>query len=84
MTCAFKNDMTNLANFYQSTFESLKIRLLLGPFIQSRKCMSLKLTGDLCVMTMENDVKFEQKLTGQFKTDMRNLTIFDSITQKSQ
>ena len=46
--------------------------------------MSLKLTGDLCVMTMENDVKFEQKLTGQFKTDMRNLTIFDSSTQKSQ
>ena len=22
MTCAFKNDMRNLANFYQSTFES--------------------------------------------------------------
>ena len=40
--------------------------------------MSLKFTGDLCVMTMKNDVKFEQKLTGQFKTDMRNLTIFDS------
>ena len=46
--------------------------------------MSLTFTGDLCVMTMKNDVKFEQKLTGQFKTDMRNLTIFDSITQKSQ
>ena len=25
MTCAFKNDMRNLANFYQSTFESLTI-----------------------------------------------------------
>ena len=23
MTCAFKNDMRNLGNFYQSTFESL-------------------------------------------------------------
>ena len=31
----------------------------------------------------ENDVKFEQELTRQFKTDMRNLTIFDSSTQKS-
>ena len=59
------------------------IGLLLGPFIQSRKCMSLKFTGDLCVMTMKNDVKFDQKLMGQFKTDMRNLTIFDSSTQKS-
>ena len=46
--------------------------------------MSLKFTGDLCVMTMKNDVKFEQELTGQFKTDVRNLTIFDSSTQKSQ
>ena len=43
--------------------------------------MSLKLTGDLCIMTMKNDVKFELKLTGQFKTDMSDLTIFDSSTQ---
>ena len=27
-------------------------------------------------MTMKKDVKFEQELTGQFKTDMRNLAIF--------
>ena len=46
--------------------------------------MSLKFTGDLSVMTMKNDTKFELKLTGQFKTDMRNLTIFDSTTQKYQ
>ena len=25
LTCAFKNDMRNLANFHQSMFESLKI-----------------------------------------------------------
>ena len=35
-------------------------------------------------MTMKNYAKFEQELTGQFKIDMRNLTIFDSSTQKSQ
>ena len=46
--------------------------------------MSLELTGDLCVTAMKNDVKYEQELAGQFKTDMRNLTIFDSSTQKSQ
>ena len=45
--------------------------------------MSSKFT-DLRVMTIKNDAKFEQKLTDQFKNDMRNLTIFDSITQKSQ
>ena len=32
LTCAFKNDMINLANFPQSTFESLKIGTLMGSF----------------------------------------------------
>ena len=35
-------------------------------------------------MTIKNDVKFEQELTGQFKIDMRNLTNFDLSTRKSQ
>ena len=29
--------------------------------------MGLKFTGALCVMTMKNDAKFEEKLTCQFK-----------------
>ena len=31
-TCAFKNDMRDLAKFYQSMFESLKIGTLMGSF----------------------------------------------------
>ena len=46
--------------------------------------MSLKFTGELYVMTMKNDAKFEEELTCQFKTDMRNLINFDPSTQKSQ
>ena len=46
--------------------------------------MSLKIPGELCVMTMTNDAKLEEELTCQFKTDMRNFTNFDSSTQKSQ
>ena len=46
--------------------------------------MSLKFTGKLFVMTMKNDAKFEEELTCQFKTDMRNLTKFDPSTRKSQ
>ena len=46
--------------------------------------MSLKFTGEFCVIAMKNDTKFEQELTCQFKTDMRNLTNFDLSTQKSQ
>ena len=32
LTCAFKNDMKNLANFHQSKSESLKIGTLMGSF----------------------------------------------------
>ena len=30
LTCAFKNDMKNLANFHQSMFESLTIGTVIG------------------------------------------------------
>ena len=46
--------------------------------------MSLKLTEELCVMTMKNDAEFEEELTCRFKIDKRNLTNFDPSTQKSQ
>ena len=61
-----------------------KLGLWWDPFVQSRKCMSLKFTEELCVMTMKNDAKFEEELTCHFKIDMRNLTNFDSRTQKPQ
>ena len=32
LTCTFKNDMRNLANVHQSTFESLKIGTLMASF----------------------------------------------------
>ena len=46
--------------------------------------MGLRFTGELCVMTMKNDSKFEEELTRQFKIDMRNLTNFDWNIEKSQ
>ena len=46
--------------------------------------MSLKFIGEFCVMTMKNDAKFEEELTCQFKTDMRNLMSFDLSTEKLQ
>ena len=42
--------------------------------------MSLKFTGELCVMTMKNDAKFKEELICQFKIDLRNLTNFDPST----
>ena len=42
--------------------------------------MSLKFTGELNVMRMKNDAKFEEELTCQFKIDMSNLINFESST----
>ena len=33
-----------------------KLELWCDPFVQSRKCMSLKFTEGLCVMAMKNDM----------------------------
>ena len=46
--------------------------------------MSLKFTGELCVMKMKNDAKTEKELTFQFKIDIKSLTNFDPSTLKSQ
>ena len=46
--------------------------------------MSLKIPGELSVIAMTNDAKFEEELTCQFKIDMRNFTNFDPSTRKSQ
>ena len=77
MTCAFKNDMRDLTNFHQSMFESLKIGTLMVTFYPkpSRKFMSLKFTGEFCVMTIE------EESTCQLKIDIRNLTNFDASTR---
>ena len=49
LSCAFKNDMRNLANFHQSTFESLKIVTLMASFYAKWKMCELKIySGVLC------------------------------------
>ena len=46
--------------------------------------MSLKFTGEFCIMTTSNDTKVEDELTCQFQIIMRNLTSFDLSTRKFQ
>ena len=46
--------------------------------------MGFKFTRKICVMTMKNDAKFEIELTYHFKIDIKNLTNFDLIAQKSK
>ena len=71
-----------LWKIFARSLESPKIGTLTGS-IYGRKCMSLRFAGELCVMAMKNDVKFEEELTCQFKIDINNLTNFDQSTQKS-
>ena len=62
--CGLDNNMRNLTNFHQSTWNwDSKLGLLWGTFIPSRKYMSLKFTGVLCVMTMNKGAKFEKEST---------------------
>ena len=59
-----------------------KLELWWDPFGQSRKCITLKFTEDLCVMTRKNDTKIEEELTCRFKIDVSNFTNFDRSTRK--
>ena len=84
LTCGCENDMKNLAKFHQSSGKCQNWNFDWGCFAQSKKCMSLKFTEQLCIMTMRNDTKIEEELTCRFKTDMRNLTSFDPSIRKSK
>ena len=42
-----------------------------------------KSTEELCLMTLKNDPKFEEKLTLGSKNDMRNLVNFNASSGKS-
>ena len=73
LTCGLDNDMRNLANFYQNTwkFQSWDFD---GIFYSKLKRHELKITVELCVMTLKNDKKYEVELTCRIKIDIRNLT----------
>ena len=75
LTFAVKNDIRSLK---VSKFFDV---ILLNP---SRKCMSLKFTRELFVMTMKKDAKLEEELTCRFKIEMRTLMNFNPSTRKSQ
>ena len=64
--------------------EVLKLGLLSDHLLQSKKSMSLKITEELCVITMKNDAKFEEELTCRFKSGMKKLSNFDPSIWKSQ
>ena len=61
-----------------------KLGLWWDPFVQSRKCMSLKFTEELCVVTMKNDAKFEEDWLVISKLTLEVWWILTPSTWKSQ
>ena len=58
LTWGLGNDMRNVANIHQIEHsKSSKLGLWWDSFMQSRKCLSLKFTEELCIMTVKNDIK---------------------------
>ena len=53
-------------------------------FCPKYKMHELKFTGELCVVTLKNNEKFEEELTCQCKIAMRNVRNCDLSTQKPQ
>ena len=68
LSCAFKNDMRNLVNFHQSTFQSLKIMTLMASFYPKWKMYELKIyRGVLC-----NDNKEWCKIWREIELPVQN------------
>ena len=62
----------------------LKFTLWSDPLFQSILRFIWKSTEELCLMTLNSDGKFEQKLTLGSKNDMRNLVNFNASSSKSE
>ena len=67
-------------NFSQEHLKVSKLRHWWDPLIQIRKSTSLKSTEELCVMTMENDAKFEEELTFQVISKLTGGGIWQILT----
>ena len=73
-----------ISKFSPEHLKVSKLKLWWDSFVQSRKCMSLKFTGELFVITSKKDAKLEEESTYHFKIDMRILMNFDPSTRKSK
>ena len=81
LTCGLKNNMTYLVNFHAGSQKSETFSfdgLLLSKVY---KIAQLKSTVELCVMILNSNAKFEEKMHC-FKNDMKNLVNVHPRTQK--
>ena len=60
-----------------------KFALWLDPFVQSTRIFRWKSIEELCLMTLKNEAKFEEKLILSSTNDMRKLVNFNASSGKS-
>ena len=75
LTHLFKNDVWNLLNFHASSRKSEYLHV--GGLLLSS-------TGELCLIILKSDAKFEQKPTLGSKNNMKNLVNFNARSGKSE
>ena len=79
LTLGSKSDMRNLVNFIaNSGFKNLHFAVLLllkRYYVWAKK----KKYREVIVITLKNDVQFEEELTCALKNDMKNYTSFENI-----
>ena len=78
LTYGLKNDIRNLDNFHASCWKSKNLHF---DWIRLSKAQSIKIfrwksTKELCLMTLNSDVKFEKPWPCGFKNGMRNWVNF--------
>ena len=76
----FEKWYEDFSKFSPEHSKSQKCALQWAVFDQSTKCSSWKSTEELCLIALNVDAKFEEKMTCAFKNDMRNLANFHKST----
>ena len=82
LTRGLKNDTRNLVNFHARSRQSENLHFD-GLLLSKAYKVRWKSARELCLMTLKNDAKFEEKLTLGSKYDMRNLVKFNASSGKS-
>ena len=72
-----KNDMKNFLNFNARGGKSESLHFDVFYFCRKYIMFKPKSTEELCVITLNNDEKFEDEMTCGLKNDMRNLSNVD-------
>ena len=78
LTFGWKNDIRILVNFHASSRKSVNLHFHALLLSKVYYVLAKKSIGELCVLTLKNDSKFEEELTCELKNDVTNLANFDA------